>query len=67
MLEEKLFEARERNIEISIEKDFLYDSVSGLERNLHECRKKLRKLQKQFDRLKMLHSKCKNETIVLYR
>ena len=66
-LEEELFKAKERVIEISISKDLLFDSVSELEKQLHECRKKLKRLQKHYDNLKLLHSKCKNQTVFLYR
>ena len=65
LLEEELFKSRERNIEISIEKDHLYDSVSELEKQLYGSRKKFRKLQKQYDILKKAHSNCKNT--ILYR
>ena len=65
LLEEELFKSRERNIEISIEKDHLYDSVSELEKQLYASRKKFRKLQKQYDILKKAHSNCKNT--ILYR
>ena len=66
-LEEELFKAKERVIEISIAKDMLFDSVSGLEKQLYECRKKLKRVQKNYDHLKSLHSKCKNQTVFLYR
>lgn len=66
-MEAELFKARERVIEISISYDHLYDSVSSLERQLYECRKKLKKVQKNFNRLEKKHSKCKSERIVLYR
>jgi hypothetical protein len=58
--EEELFKARERIIEISIEKDHLFDSVSDLEEKLFESRKNFRKLQKQYEKLVKLHSKCAN-------
>ena len=67
LLEEKLFNARERIIEISIEKDHLYDSVSGLEKQLDHCRNDFNNLKKKFDHLKRVHSKCKNKTVFLYR
>jgi hypothetical protein len=57
-LEEELFKWKERVIEISIEKDNLLDSVSDLEKQLILYRKKLRKLEKQFEKLKLIHSKC---------
>jgi len=63
---EELFKARERIIEISIEKDHYYDSVSDLEKNLHLSRKNFRKLQKQFDNFKKLHSNC-SRRVFLYR
>ena len=44
-LEEELFKTKERIIEISIEKDTLFDSVSGLEKQLYYCRKKFNDLQ----------------------
>ena len=66
LLVEELFNARERIIEISIAKDHLFDSVSGLERQLYDCRKRLRKLQKQYNRLEKVHSKCNRSPIVLY-
>ena len=64
-LEEELFKARERIIEISIQKDHLYDSVDGLERQLHLSRKKFKKLQKQFVALKHVHSQFRH--FILYR
>jgi hypothetical protein len=67
LLEEKLFNALERNIEISIEKDHLFDSVSGLERQIGHWRSDYKKLKKQYDKLKRIHSKCKNKTFFLYR
>ena len=66
-LEVELFKARERVIEISIAHDHLYDSVSGIEKQLYDCRKKLKKLQKQYDQLEKQHSKCKNQTFFMYR
>jgi len=57
-LEEELFKARERIIEISIEKDHLYDSVSGIEKQLYWSRKNFRKLQKEHCKLKKLFRKC---------
>ena len=66
-LEEELFNARERIIEISISKDHLFDSVLGLEIQLHQCRKRLKKLQKQYDLLLKLHNKCKRSQIIIYR
>ncbi len=63
---EELFKARERIIEISIEKDHYYDSVSDLEKNLHLSGKNFRKLQKQFDNFKKLHSNC-SRRVFLYR
>jgi hypothetical protein len=66
-LEEQLYKAKERVIEVSIAHDHLFDSVSDLERQLYECRKKLKKVEKEFDKLKKSHSKCKNERLVLYR
>jgi hypothetical protein len=65
-LAEELFKARERIIEISIEKDHYYDSVSDLEKNLHLSRKNFRKLQKQFDNFKKLHSNY-SRRVFLYR
>jgi hypothetical protein len=65
-LKEALYWTRERNIEISIEKDHLFDSVSGLENQLYKCRKSLQKLQKQYDQLKKVHAKC-SKSIFLYR
>ena len=67
LLEEELFKAKERMIEISISYDHLYDSVSGLERQLHESRKCLRKLQKQYNSLKKVHSHCNSRNRILYR
>lgn len=66
-LEEELFNAKERIIEISISYDHLFDSVSGLEMQLHESRKCLRKLQKQYDQLKKVHSHCNSRKLFLYR
>jgi len=54
-------------IEISIEKDNLFDSVSDLVTQLYESRKSYRKLQKQFNALKTLHSNCMKRNIILYR
>ena len=67
ILEEELFKTRERNIEISIAHDNLFDSVSGLEKQLHECSKKLRSLQKKYNSLEKSHSKCNSSPIILYR
>ena len=64
--EDLLFKTRERIIEISIEKDHLFDSVSGLEKQLYESRKSMRKLQKKYDRLKKSHENCKKTKIILY-
>ncbi len=57
-LEEELFKWKERVIEISIEKDRFFDKVSDLEEQLIRSRKKFVKLQKQFEKLKLIHSKC---------
>ena len=65
-LEEQLFRTRERMIEISIEKDNLFDSVSGLEQQLYLSRKNFRKLRKQFFKLKRVHKKCSCRNIVLF-
>jgi hypothetical protein len=67
LFEEELFKARERVIEISIAHDHLFDSVSGLERQLYECRKKFKKVVKELNKLKKIHSQCKPERIVCYR
>jgi hypothetical protein len=66
-LEIALFKARERIIEISIEKDVLFDSVSDLEKSLYLSRKKFRTLQKQFSRYKKMHKNCNCHRIILYR
>ena len=50
-IDEELFKARERIIQISIEKDHLYDSVVDLERKLGVCRYEMKKLQTQFNAL----------------
>ena len=63
-LEELLYNARERMIEISIEKDHLFDAVSGLEQQLYLSRKNCRKIQKKLNKLKKVHKKCQN--IILY-
>ncbi len=57
-LEEELFKAKERIIEISLEKDFLYDSVTDLEMQLFESCQIVRKLEKQLRRCKKLRNKC---------
>jgi hypothetical protein len=56
--EEELFKTKERIIEISIEKDQLFDSVSDLERQCYLWRKKCKKLQKLYDKIKKVHQKC---------
>jgi len=68
-LEEELFKSRERIIEISIEKDHLFDSVSGLELQLHVVRKELRKTKKKLNQLYKLHVNCNCNcgNTVLYR
>ncbi len=66
-MEEKLFKAKERIMELSFAHDVLYDSVSGLEQRLHDCRKNCKKLEKKYNALVKLHSKCKNETLYFYR
>jgi hypothetical protein len=71
-LEEELFKARERIIEISISKDHLFDANFDLEKHLYEWQKKFHKLKKQYqclskqyESLKKLHSECRNR--FLYR
>lgn len=71
-LEEELYKARERIIEISISKDHLFDANFDLEKQLYEWRKKVDKLKKQYqclnkkyESLKKLHSECRNR--FLYR
>ena len=67
-IDEELFKARERIIQISIEKDHLYDSVVDLERKLGVCRYEMKNLQTQFNALMKLHStKCRTKNIILYR
>jgi hypothetical protein len=44
-IEEELFNARERIIQISIEKDHLYDSVVDLKQKLGVCRYEKKKIQ----------------------
>ena len=50
-IDEDLFNARERIIQISCEKDLLFDSVVELKEKLSECRAEKEKLQKQFNAL----------------
>ena len=64
-MEEELFKTKERIIEISISNDNLLDANYSLEIQLHQWRKKFRKLQKLYDCLQKLHSKCQNR--ILYR
>jgi len=64
---EELYRTKERMIEISIEKDHLFDSVSGLENSLYESRKRFKKLQKQYEQLKKIHENCKKWNPILYR
>ena len=66
-IDEDLFNARERIIQISCEKDLLFDSVVELKEKLSECRAEKEKLQKQFNALFKLHSKCRTRNIILYR
>ena len=64
-MEEELFKTKERIIEISISNDNLLDANYSLEIQLHQWRKKYRKLHKLFVSVQKLHSKCKN--CILYR
>jgi len=66
-MEEELFKTKERIIEISIEKDHLFDSVGELERRLYLCRKELKKVKKKYNRICKLHTQCICRNIVLYR
>ncbi len=67
VLEEELYKARERVIEISIEKDTLFDSVSGLERKLYDARKNVKKFKKKLSVLKKLLRNCICRNVILYR
>ncbi len=65
--EEELFMANERIIQISIEKDHLFDANFELEKQVHYWRVKFRKLQKQYGVLKKVHDDCPKRSIILYR
>jgi hypothetical protein len=66
VMEEELFKTKERIIEISIEKDHLFDANFSLEKQLYESKRDLRKLQQKYKKLSKLHSNCKH-SIFLYR
>ncbi len=66
-LEEELFKAKERMIEISIEKDHLFDANFDLEKQVHYWQVKFRKLQKQYSLLKKVHDDCPKRNVILYR
>ncbi len=61
-----MFKAKERMIEISIEKDHLFDEKFEIVRNLYCVTRDLRILRKKYSSLKKLHSNCKS-TVILYR
>jgi hypothetical protein len=66
-LQEQLFRAKERIMELSFGHDVLNDAVFGLEKELYDSLLKYRKLQKKFHALEKLHSECKNRSLILYR
>ncbi len=65
LLEQELFKIKEKNIEMSIAYDTLFDSVAVIESKCYEWRKKYRNLQKLYNELKKSHSKCRKS--FLYR
>ena len=65
--EEELYCAKERIMQISFEKDELFDSVEELKRKLYECRDEKNALQKQYNRLLNVHSNCRSKNVILYR
>ena len=66
-IEEELFCAKERIMQISFEKDELFDSVQELKRKLCDSRSEKKALQKQYNRLLNVHSNCRSKNIILYR
>ena len=65
--EEELYCAKERIMQISFEKDELFDSVEDLKRKLIDCRFEKKALQKQYNHLLKVHSNCRSKNVILYR